>query len=116
MSNILDSGIAYSPSSPLLPPINLECDAHAMPFLDPHPDNEDFALIDTMLEQLLAKVNPDPGSDQGLQEMLDHFKSNLKKTPLHHSLVLEPSVTDDLGNPLAEVLKCIEVKPALIAR
>ena len=104
MFNSLDSGIVYSPTSAMLPPINLDYDDHAMPFPD---SNEDLTLIDTILDQLLAEVFPDPGSDRGLQEMLPHFKSNWRKTPLHLPLVLEPSATYDLGSQLADVIKCI---------
>ena len=90
--------------SPPLPPINLEYNNHAVPFPD---SDEELALIDTMLDQPLAEVFPELGSDRGLQEMLAHFESNWGKTPLHLLLVLKPCATDNLGRWLADVVKCI---------
>ena len=51
--------------------------------------------------------------------MLACFESSWRKIPLDLPLALEHSADDDLGERLADVVRCIvcrEVKPSLIAR
>ena len=103
MSNSLDLGMPYSPTSPPLPlpTMNMEYNDLPMPFTD----SDDEALLDTIMDQPPPEVFPEPGADQGLQEMLAHFESSWRKIPLDLPLALEH-----------RCIVCREVKPSLIAR